>query len=66
MKITIGVSMPPQNGDMPQLRKAWEEADGMGVPLVSAEPVACASIGIRHVKASTWASPCGRVGWCDE
>jgi probable F420-dependent oxidoreductase len=30
MKITIGVSMPPQNGDMPQLRKAWEEADKMG------------------------------------
>ena len=30
MKITIGVSTPPQNGDMPQLRKAWEEADRMG------------------------------------
>ena len=30
MTITIGVSMPPQNGDMRELRKAWEEADRMG------------------------------------
>src|ERR1700686_4505463 len=30
MPITIGVSMPPQRGDMPQLRKAWEEADELG------------------------------------
>jgi probable F420-dependent oxidoreductase len=30
MTITIGVSMPPQHGDMPQLRKAWEEADRLG------------------------------------
>jgi probable F420-dependent oxidoreductase len=30
MPITIGVSMPPQGGDMPRLRKAWEEADELG------------------------------------
>jgi probable F420-dependent oxidoreductase len=30
MTVTIGVSMPPQHGDMPQLRKAWEEADRLG------------------------------------
>ena len=30
MTITIGVSMPPQHGDMAQLRKAWEEADRLG------------------------------------
>ena len=32
MTVTIGVSMPPQHGDMPQLRKAWEEADRLGCP----------------------------------
>lgn len=31
MNITIGVSMPPQHGDMAKLRNAWEEADRLGV-----------------------------------
>jgi probable F420-dependent oxidoreductase len=31
MTITIGISMPPQHGDMRELRKAWEEADALGV-----------------------------------
>lgn len=29
-KITIGVALPPQNGDMARLRNAWVEADAMG------------------------------------
>lgn len=30
MAVTIGVSMPPQRGDMAELRKAWMAADEMG------------------------------------